>query len=81
MAFAAIELLALRYPRWGAALIVLAVLVVVALLLALVGYFRVKRLETPAGTVRRRLTEHNQWWSERFGPVKRASSQTDEHKG
>ncbi len=60
----AIELLALVLPRWGAVGVVLASFVLVAAVL--LGWARIKlrRLETPARTVRRRVMASRRWWSE-----------------
>lgn len=70
LALFGVELLALWLPRWGAALaLALGLALVVALLVAL-GRARLRRLETPAATVRRRVDEHAAWWQDRVvGPV------------
>lgn len=49
-------------PGWGAALIVLGVLVMVALVLIAAGKRRLSRLEAPVDTVRRRVEDHKEWW-------------------
>lgn len=61
----AIELLALRLPRWGAVGVVLATYVLLALVLVVVARRRLAAIESPATTVARRLADHQRWWSER----------------
>lgn len=64
--FALVEIGALWLPRWGAALILVAVLAVCALALALVARSRLRRLDTPAETMRRRSEELQGWWERRW---------------
>jgi apolipoprotein N-acyltransferase len=61
----AVELLALVLPRWGAVGVVLALFVVLTAVLLLVARGSLKRVESPATTVRRRLEDHRRWWQER----------------
>ena len=61
----AVELLALVVPRWGAAGIVAATLVVIGVTLALLVRRRWRELESPARTVRRRWSDHLAWWQDR----------------
>ena len=61
-AVAAFEGLVLLVPRWAAALIVLGVAILLAAGSALVGRSTLRRLESPATTVRRRATDHLDWW-------------------
>jgi uncharacterized membrane protein YqjE len=62
LAYSGVEILALWLPRWGAALIVLGVLLLIGGLVGWLGWRRIKNLETPAQTVRRRLADHQKWW-------------------
>lgn len=62
----AVELLALAMPRWGAAAVVLGVLVVAALVLVAVVRRRFLAIESPADTVRRRVDESRAWWTRRI---------------
>ena len=68
LVYAAVEAGALWLPRWLAALAVLAVLVLVAAVLLVVARRRLRRLETPAATVRRRADEYRDWWESRIAP-------------
>ncbi len=49
-------------PLWGAALAVFGALTLIGLALAGLGWWRLRRIETPAATVRRRAGEHAEWW-------------------
>ena len=62
LAYVGLEILALWLPRWASGLILLGLLVLVILILVALGRARIRRLETPASTVRRRLDDHRQWW-------------------
>ncbi len=59
-----VELLALWLPRWGAALTVAGVGLLAGAIFAGVGWLRVRRLESPAETVRRRVRDHVGWLQE-----------------
>ena len=61
----AVELLALVLPRWGAVGVVLALFTLCALILLLAARASLRKVESPATTVRRRLDDHRQWWQER----------------
>jgi len=61
----AVELLTLVVPRWQAAGIVLGLFVLVSAVLVLVGRGRLKAIEPPAETVRRRFDDSRRWWQER----------------
>jgi len=65
----AIELLALRLPRWGAVGVVLATFLLVGAALLGWAWVRFRRIEPPARTVQRRLAESQRWWTERIAPV------------
>lgn len=78
LAYTLVEVAALWLPRWGAAASVLGLLLLVALVLGLAGRSRLRRLEPPATTVRRRLEEHREWWETRVGAL---DVGTDEAEG
>ena len=65
--YLAVELLALVLPRWGAVGIVLAVFVLASAILAAVAARRLRAVESPAATVRRRMEDNRRWWRERIG--------------
>ena len=60
--FVLFEILILWVPGWAAALVVCGVFLVVGLTVGLVGRKRLRTLELPADTVRRRLDDHMEWW-------------------
>lgn len=60
--FVAFQVLVLWLPGWGAALIVLGVLLAGALILGMVARQRLLDLEAPMDTVRRRIDNHKEWW-------------------
>jgi len=64
--YLAVELVALALPRWGAVAVVLGVFVLAAALLARLAASRLRAVETPAATVRRRLDDGRRWWRERI---------------
>jgi uncharacterized membrane protein YqjE len=61
----AIELLALKLARWGAVGVVFAVFLIVAALLIAAALARLRRIESPAATIDRRVKGHLAWWQER----------------
>jgi len=61
-----VEVVALWLPRWGAALVALGVFSSLGLLLAAVARRRLRGLERPDETVRRRLSEHREWWDRKI---------------
>jgi Putative Actinobacterial Holin-X, holin superfamily III len=65
LAYLAVELLALRLSRPAAAGVVLGALLLIAALLAFLGWRKARRLETPAATVRRRMDDSLGWWRQR----------------
>jgi uncharacterized membrane protein YqjE len=67
LVYFAIELLALKVARWGAVGIVFALFAVVAAGLLGAALARLRRIESPAATVDRRLQGHLAWWQERIG--------------
>jgi membrane protein implicated in regulation of membrane protease activity len=64
--FAAIAALALVLPVWGAALVIAGVVALAAALLVLLGIRRLRAVENPAATVRRRVENHLAWWQNRL---------------
>ena len=60
--FALVALLHVWLPWWGASLIVLALFVLAAAILANLGVKRLKNVESPVTTVRRRVDSHLDWW-------------------
>ena len=60
-----LEVGSLWLPRWGAALAVVTLFLVVGGLFAALARRRLRRIEWPDATVRRRLTEHREWWDRR----------------
>lgn len=50
------------WPLWGSALFVLVLFIVTAGLLGWLGVRRVKQVENPMQTVRRRVDDHLDWW-------------------
>ena len=65
LVFAAVEVLAFWWPRWGAALGVFGILALLVLILAFWGRSRLRRLESPVQTVQRRIGDHLDWWNDR----------------
>lgn len=61
-----IQVLAIWLPVWGAAGVVVLVLLVVVAVLALVGVNFLKRVENPIDTVGRRWDDHLDWWEARL---------------
>jgi cell division protein FtsW (lipid II flippase) len=60
--FALVALLHIWLPWWGASLIVLALFLAAAGILASLGVKRLKKVESPVATVRRRVDNHLDWW-------------------
>lgn len=63
-----VVLLARWLPPWGAALAVTGLLALLATGLALAGRARLRRLENPLATARRRMDDHLAWWQETTAP-------------
>ncbi len=75
LAHVLLEVGALWLPRWGAALAVLGLFVLVGAVFAGLARKRLRSIEPPTRTVRRRLDEHRDWWEERVAsarPIGRA---------
>ncbi len=66
--YVAIEVVHRWLPRWAAAAVVLGVALLVLAALAALGWQRLRRLEAPTATVRRRWRSHRRWWHEQFPP-------------
>lgn len=62
VALVVVEVAALWLPRWAAASTALALFVVVGLVLAAIARRKMKAIEPPAQTVKRRFGEHRDWW-------------------
>lgn len=60
--FALVALFHIWLPWWGASLIVLALFMLAAAILASLGVKRLKNVENPITTVRRRVDNHLDWW-------------------
>ncbi len=60
--FVLIALLHVWLPWWGASLVVLLLFLLASGLLAWLGVRRLRKVENPAETVRRRVDSHLDWW-------------------
>ena len=60
--FALIALLHIWMPWWGAALVVLALFLIAMAILGRLGLNRLRKVESPVETVRRRVDSHLDWW-------------------
>lgn len=80
LAYAAIELLALWLPRWGAAGVLLALLLAIALVLGWLAKRRLARLESPLQTARRRLDDHVDWFQDQVLQIEERSEQEEEER-
>ena len=60
--FALIAVLAIWLQLWAAALIVLGVFLAATAILAWLGVNRLKQVENPVQTFRRRVDDHLDWW-------------------
>lgn len=60
--FVLVALLAIWLELWAAALVVLALFVVTAGILGWMGMRRMKQVENPVQTFRRRVDDHLDWW-------------------
>jgi len=66
VALVVFELGSLWLPRWGAALVDLGIFLALGLLFAVVARRRLRGIEHPVATVRRRLSEHRDWWDRKI---------------
>jgi Putative Actinobacterial Holin-X, holin superfamily III len=60
--FVLVALLHVWLPWWGASLVVLLLFLLVTGLLAWLGVARLRKVENPVETVRRRVDSHLDWW-------------------
>lgn len=67
LVLAAIEILALWLPRWGASLVVAFALLLITVLIGALGWRRLRRVETPKATLNRHIEDHREWWREQIG--------------
>jgi hypothetical protein len=66
LVLALMAVLAIWLRPWAAALIVTALFAAAAGLLALLGWRELRRLESPAESIRRRVSDHLDWWRHRL---------------
>jgi amino acid transporter len=59
-------LAALGLSMWEASLTVTGFCALVVLVLALLGWVKLRRLESPAATIGRRWQDHREWWDRRL---------------
>lgn len=60
--FVLVSVLAIWLPLWAASLVVLALFLAVAGALSWLGVRRLKQVENPVQTFRRRVDDHLDWW-------------------
>jgi len=60
--FVLFQVLSIWLPRWGAAAIVLIVLLLLAGILTLLARQKLRAIEPPVDTVRRHYDDHRAWW-------------------
>jgi len=75
--YAAVEFAAIWLPRWGAALAVAGVLVLVIAVLLLLFRSVARQLDSPVRTVKRRVEDHFLWWNDTIGPGRDAHGELD----
>ncbi len=76
-----VQVLALWLPLWGAAGVVVLLLLVVAILLSWIGKRVVRGLESPTATVRRHVRDHVDWWQDEILPDGRSLPARDSGGG
>lgn len=64
LGYVLVRTLAQWMPDWAAGLVVLLFFVLVAGVLATIGWLWLRRVENPLDTITRRLREHLRWWRE-----------------
>lgn len=74
--YVAVEVAHLWLPRWAAAAVVLAVVLLLMAVLGAIGWWRIKRLEGPSVMLQRRWSSHREWWEDQFPP-----GETEEWRG
>lgn len=62
VAYSLVEVVALWLPRWGAALAVTGIFVLLAAILGLIGWLYARRLTNPIDSVFDRLRDHLAFW-------------------
>lgn len=75
-----LEVGTLWLPRWGAALAVLGLLALLGTVFAFLARRRLRSIEPPARTVKRRLEEHRDWWDQRIAQARPSRSSRDERE-
>jgi putative superfamily III holin-X len=80
LVFTAIAALAVVMPLWGAALTVAGVLALAVAIVAGLGMARLKTVESPTSTVRRRVDDHLEWWNRRLSSGRREIVGEDEYE-
>lgn len=60
--FVMYQILVIWLPGWGAAAIVLGILLLVTLILGMIARQHLRDLEAPMDTVKRRVDNHLEWW-------------------
>lgn len=60
--FVLVSALHVWLPWWGASLVVLALFLIAAAILARLGLGKLRQVENPVQTVRRRMDSHLDWW-------------------
>lgn len=61
LTWALVEILAFWLPRWGAVLSATGLFALFALTFGLIGRAQLRKLESPARTVAKRVESHSQW--------------------
>jgi hypothetical protein len=64
--YTVIQLIALALPLWAAAAIVFGVCALAVGVLAGIAVVKLRRLESPARILERRLADHREWWDRRL---------------
>jgi putative superfamily III holin-X len=81
LVFAAIAALSLVLPLWGAALVVAGILALAIAAVAMAGLAKLRSVENPADTVRRRVDDHIEWWNARLGRGRSQAAALDSEPG
>ena len=64
--FALIAVLAIWMPLWASALVVFVLFLITTAILGWLGLNRLKQVENPVQTFRRRVDDHLDWWQNTF---------------
>lgn len=73
LALVVFEAASLWLPRWGSSLVVLGLFLLTGAVVALVARRKLRSIEPPAETVKRRMSEHREWWERRIASPRRRS--------